>query len=198
MTEIDDRTLIEQAMPEPDYVLTDEIVLPVPASVAFDTVSTFDLNDIRQPSARAVLWLRALPERLRRRVPPRHPTRLTLDDFVVGTDWLLLGRRQGRDVALGAIGRFWTPVVEWEPVTLEEFATFAKPGMAKVVMSFTVLPYGDHRSVVAHEVRVMFFDDATRGTFDLYWWTVRPFVKIVLHGMLHTIREHATATLPAA
>jgi len=196
MTEIDDRTLIEQAIPSPDYVLDAEMVLPVPASVAFDAVSGFDLTDIREPAARTMLWLRALPERLRRRVPPRRPTRFTLDDLVIGTDWLLLGRRPGRDVALGAVGRFWTPVVSWEPVTPEEFATFDKPGMAKIAMSFTVLPYGEHRSVVAHEVRIMFFDDPTRSTFDLYWWTVRPFVKIVLRGMLHTIRDHAVASLP--
>jgi len=196
MTDTDDRTLIEQAMPAPDYILTEQIVLPVPASVAFDAVSSFDLTDIRQPAARTVLWLRALPERLRRRLPPRQPTRFSLDDLVIGTDWLLLGRRPGQDVVLGAVGKFWTPVVEWEPVTPEEFDTFTKPGLAKIVMSFAVLPYGDHRSVVAHEVRIRFFDDATRGTFDLYWWTVRPFVKIVLRGMLHTIRDHATASVP--
>lgn len=66
-THVDDPTAIEQAMPRPDYVLTEQFVLPVPAAQAFDAVSTFDLTDIHQPAVRAVLWARALPERCRSR-----------------------------------------------------------------------------------------------------------------------------------
>jgi hypothetical protein len=195
-THTDDRTVLEQAMPNPDYVLTEELVLPVPTAEAFDAVSGFDLTDIRHPAVRAVFWVRALPERLRRRVPPRRPTRLTLDDLVTGGDWVLVGRRPGRDVALGAVGRFWTPVVRWHPVTSEEFAEFAEPRWGKIVLGFSVLPYGGHRSIVAHEVRIAFHDDPTRQWFERYWWTVRPFVRLVLRDMLRTIRETAAERSP--
>lgn len=197
-TDTGGRTLIEKAMPSPDYVLDEQIVVPVPAKEAFDAVSTFDLTEVRDPIARAALWVRALPERLRRRVPPRRPTRFTLDDLVIGTDWILLGREPGEEVALGAVGRFWTPVVRWREVTPEEYADFGEPRWGKIAMAFTVLPYGAHRSVVTYEVRITFADSATRAMFDRYWWTVRPFVDRVLRGMLHTIRDTATGHLRSA
>jgi hypothetical protein len=190
--QIDDRTLVEQAMPHPDYVLTEQLILPVPAADAFEAVRTVDLTDIRQPAVRAALWARALPQRLHRRIPPRQPTRLTLADLASEGDWILLGQRPVSDIALGAVGRFWTPVVQWRPVTAEEFTADAEPGWAKIAMGFVVLPYGGHRSVVAHEVRITCYDDDTRKAFERYWWTVRPFVRLVSRDMLRTIREAAT------
>ncbi|HVV19879.1 MAG TPA: hypothetical protein VHF06_10620 [Pseudonocardiaceae bacterium] len=193
-----ERMLIEQAMPGPDYILTEEIVLPVTADEAFDAVCAFDMTDVRDRASRMALWLRALPERLSRRVDNRQRTRFTVDDLVIGTDWILLGRRPGAEVALGAVGRFWTPVVRWKAVTPEEYAEFANPRWGKIAMSFIVLPYGERRSVVAYEVRIAFFDEATRRMFDRYWWSVRPFVARVLRGMLHTIRDTAIDHTAAA
>jgi hypothetical protein len=196
VTYTEDRTLIEQAIPGPDYILTEQLVVPVPAEQAFDAISTFDFTDIRDPLTRAAFWVRALPERLVRRVPPRQPTRFTIDDLVIGTDWVLLGRRPGREVALGAVGRFWTPVVRWQPITPQQFAEFDTPRWGKIAMSFGVLPYGSQRSMVTYEVRIGIIDEPTRRMFDRYWWTVRPFVAHVLRGMLHTIRDTAVTSVP--
>lgn len=197
LTDIADPTLIEQAMPAPDYLLTEELVIPAPAAAAFDAVSTFDFTTIHDPLTRAAFWVRALPQRLSRRSSPRRPTRFALTDLIIGTNWVLLGQRPGQEIAFGAVGRFWTPVVRWQAVTPREYAEFDRARWGKIAMSFTVLPYGGRRSVVAYEVRISFFDDATRRMFDRYWWTVRPFVARVLRSMLHTIRDTAGASLPA-
>jgi hypothetical protein len=58
-------------------------------------------------------------------------------------------------------------------------------------MGFSVLPYGSRRSTVTHEVRITFYDQNTRKAFERYWWTVRPFVRLVLRDMLRTLRETA-------
>ncbi len=184
-----DHALIDQAMPKPDYLLTEELVLPVPPEEAFAAINTFDLADVRQPAVRAAVRLSRLPGQLLR----RRPTRLTLDDLVTRANWLLLGRRPGKDVVLGAVGRFWTPVVRWKAITPGEFAEFNAAGWAKVVIGFTVLPYGDHRSIVAQEVRITFYDRGTQKTFTSFWWLVRPLVRIALRVMLHTIRATAIA-----
>jgi hypothetical protein len=70
-----DHALIDKAMPKPNYVLTEQLVLPVPPEEAFDAISTFDLADVRQPAVRAAVRLGRLPGRLL----GRRPTRLTLD-----------------------------------------------------------------------------------------------------------------------
>jgi hypothetical protein len=184
-----DHALIDQAMPTPDYLITEQLVLPVPPEEAFDAISTFDLADVRQPAVRAAVRLGRLPGQLLR----RRPTRLTLDNLVTGTNWLMLGRRPGKDIVLGAVGQFWTPVVRWKPITPDEFAEFHAPAWAKIVVGFTVLPYGDHRSMVAHEARITFYDRGTQKTFTTFWWLVRPLVRIALRAMLHTIRDTAIA-----
>lgn len=188
-----DHALIDKAMPKPDYILTEELVLPVPPEQAFDAVNTFDLADVRQPAVRTAMRLTRLPGHLLR----RRPTRLTLDDLVTRANWLLLGQRPGKDIVLGAVGQFWTPVVRWKRITSDEFAEFNAAGWAKVVIGFTVLPYGEHRSMVAHEARITFYDRGTQKTFTSFWWLVRPLVRIALRAMLHTIRDTAIAAEPS-
>jgi len=184
----DQPTLLDKTMPDPDYTLIEHMVLPVTADVAYEAIGSLDLADVRDPVTRVALWLRGLPERLRRRVPP---TRMTFDDLVIGTDWVLLGERTGHEIALGAAGRFWTPVIRWIPVRPDEFADFEKPGFGRIGMAFSVRPYGDHRSVVTYEVRTALPDPATRRAFGRYWFTVRPFVRQVSRGMLKAIRDRA-------
>ena len=184
-----DHALIDKAMPKADYLVTEQIVLPVPPQEAFAAINTFDLADVRQPVVRAAVRLTRLPGQLLR----GRPARLTLDDLVTRANWLPLGRRPEKDIVLGAVGQFWTPVVRWKAITPEEFAEFNGAGWAKVVIGFAVLPYGDHRSVVAHEARIKFYDRGTQKTFTSFWWLVRPLVRITLRAMLDTIRDTAIA-----
>src|SRR3954453_11319282 len=39
--------------------------------------------------------------------------------------WVLLGERPGEEIALGLVGKFWRPVIEFAPIdSAEEFRTF--------------------------------------------------------------------------
>src|ERR671925_2114900 len=71
--------------------------------------------------------------RIRRAFDPNAPllAELTRIGFVE------LGRRPGEEVALGAIGRFWSPFRN-RPVAVDDFARFAEPGHAKAAMNFVV------------------------------------------------------------
>lgn len=189
--ETDDRSLIEQAMPDPAFTLTEHLVVPAPAERVYAAIDKVDLTDIHQPSIRSVMWFRDLPERLRHRVPRREPTRYTLGDVLVGSDWILLGRRPGSEV-VGAAGRFWTPVVRWQEVTPDEFRHFYRRNAGIIAMAFAVHPYGAHRSVVTYETRIGFGDPVARRAFARYWYTVRPFVRMVSRRLLRAIRDTAT------
>ena len=39
-------------------------------------------------------------------------------------------------IALGAVGRFWTPSIEWHDVSAAAFPTFADPGWGRIAVSF--------------------------------------------------------------
>jgi hypothetical protein len=46
---------------------------------------------------------------------------------------VLLGERPPPEVALGLVGKFWRPVIEFADVQASVFKDFSKPGFAKTV-----------------------------------------------------------------
>lgn len=45
--------------------------------------------------------------------------------------WLVFGERAQREIAFGAVGKFWKPVIEWRDVTREDFTGFTEPGLGQ-------------------------------------------------------------------
>jgi hypothetical protein len=42
-----------------------------------------------------------------------------------------LGESPGRELAFGAVGKFWQPNIKWRDVAADEFASFSEPGWAR-------------------------------------------------------------------
>jgi hypothetical protein len=105
--------------------------------------------------------------------------------------WQVLGR-DDREIAFGAVGRFWTPVIRWRQVSVDEFTRFAEPGWGKIAASLSVAPYG-RRTLLSYECRTVTTDATARRRFLLYWHLVRPFVGHVLRATLQTVKADAEA-----
>jgi hypothetical protein len=59
--------------------------------------------------------------------------------------WILLGERAGQEIALGLVGKFWRPVIEFARITsADEFRRFDEPGFAKTVYDFSVRELDAH------------------------------------------------------
>jgi hypothetical protein len=56
--------------------------------------------------------------------------------------FVLLGERPERELALGVVGRFWTPGGERVTLDADGFRAFDRPGYAKAVWDFRVAPDG--------------------------------------------------------
>ena len=85
---------------------------------------------MRTPLLDAAMWLRGLP----RESPTRRPSRprdLVLAEGDELPGWVVLGEQPDRELAFGAVGKFWQPNIEWRDVPVEEFASFAEPGGAR-------------------------------------------------------------------
>jgi hypothetical protein len=107
--------------------------------------------------------------------------------------WLLLGERIGREIAFGAVGKFWQPVIEWRDVPLADFASFTEPGWGKIAANFSVLPYGQSSTLLSYECRTITTDLESRRQFLRYWWLIRPFVRHIMRATLKKIRADAEA-----
>jgi len=183
-------------------------VVTGPAYLAYRVARDLDLLRVHTPLMDAAMWARGVPDqlRLRRRGGPAPAplAPLRVADLFDGPPapgpleaWMGLAEEPGRELVFGAVGRFWTPSIEWRRIEAGSFATFAEPGWARIAASFTVLPFGAERSIVAYEARTAATDAASRAGFLRYWRLVSPFVGVVMRATLRQIAVDVVAAREA-
>jgi hypothetical protein len=141
----------------------------------------------RRPLVGVLAALRMLPaligQLLHRKAQPPAPKRMGLRAIAEmpasNGGWSLLAERPGQEIALGLVGRFWKPVIEYAPVVAEEFRDFSEPGYAKTVYALSVRPLQDGQSTLLSAV----MRTATTDEYARRWFRRR------LPGLLNTGRS---------
>jgi hypothetical protein len=175
------------------HVAAHVIVDAVPATT-FAAARDLDFLTVHSPLMDSAMWVRGLPARLRRADAPEIAS-MVLGHGETIPGWSVLGERAGHEIVFGAIGVFWTPSISWhDPVAPEKFAGFVDPGWGKIACSFSVSPYGTHRSLLTYECRTLTTDAESRQRFLRYWRLIRPFVGHIMGATVQTIQEHAEQT----
>jgi hypothetical protein len=122
--------------------------------------------------------LRMLPEvvghLLHGERPAKPPESMRLRDLpsipMYEGGWILLGERSGEEIALGLVGKFWRPVIEFARIaTADEFRTFDEPGFAKTVYNLSVRELEPNKTLLAGLMRTATTDDHARQWFRRYW-----------------------------
>ncbi|MDX6541185.1 MAG: hypothetical protein QOI71_2795 [Gaiellales bacterium] len=188
----------------PVYDSSDELALVVEADAGttWDALTAADLIEVgrRRPLMGALGALRMLPELvthvLHGERPPSAPERLSLRDTAkmpAGEGgWILLGERDGAEIALGLVGKFWRPVIEYAAVSREDFGAFAEPGFAKTVYALSVRPLDSGRTVLSAVMRTATTDEHARRWFRRYWtYGVGSGAHVLVSGLLDCVREDA-------
>lgn len=186
------RMLIESAMPTYDVMIAKHALVLADPATTFTAARELDLLTVRTPLLTLSMWLRGLPARWTAQAAAP-PPRLVIEDMAL-PGWVLLGLEPDREVAFGAVGRFWQPVIEWHTVAPEEFRGFAESGWGKIAANLSVLPYGESGSLVSYECRTSTTDPGSRRRFLRYWWLIRPFVAHILGATLQQIKANAEAS----
>jgi hypothetical protein len=187
-----EQMLIDEYLPRYDVVLAEHLVVDADPVTTWHAARELDFMTIHTPLLDAAMWARGLPARLRGRPQPEIPhLSLAAGDTLPG--WVFLGEREGQEVALGAVGKFWQGTIEWRDVPLAEFAGFTEPGYGKIACNFSTRPYGNRRTLLTYECRTATTDDASRRKFGRYWLVIRPFVRHIMRATLRTIAANAGA-----
>jgi len=134
--------LIDQFLPRSDFAVVHAQVFGVPPEVCLRAARNLDL--FRHPAIRVLLDLRALPQRAASRLTGRRdggdrvPATFRVEDMT-RYGWDLLGENPS-EIVLGQIGRPWKAAgATAGPVAAPAaFATYDKPGYAKVALSWLV------------------------------------------------------------
>jgi hypothetical protein len=120
----------------------------------WEALIDIDLLEVgkRVPLAGVLGALRMLPEivshLLHGERPPRAPESMRLRELAETAPeqggWILLGERPGEEIALGLVGKFWRPVIEYAQVSADRFSDFDEPGYAKTI--YTTCPFARSRT----------------------------------------------------
>lgn len=197
-------TLIDRYLPHFDVTLLEHRVVDADTATTWTALTELDLLTVQTPLLDAAFAARELPAKVggwlgRPRPTPPPPPELKPAGHEPGQDvglpgWLSLGRIEGHEIALGAVGRFWQPTIEWYDVTAmtpEQFAAFDEPGWGRIAASLSLRPYGRSRCLVSYEVRTTTSDADSARKFRRYWWLVRPFVGHIMRATLATLARDA-------
>lgn len=190
-----ERMLIESALPAYDTMIAEQVLVAADPATTFQAARSLDLLTVQTPLLSASMWIRALPQRLLRKATPP-PSRLVMSEIEL-PGWLPLGERPNQELAFGAVGKFWRPVIEWRDVAPVDFAGFAEPGWGKIAANFAVAPYGAGHTLLSYQCRTATTDPGSRRRFVRYWWLVRPFVAHIMRATLNAIKADAEAAAMA-
>jgi hypothetical protein len=137
------------------------------------------------------MFVRALPARLHGHAPSAPPELRLAGDTHSLPGWLHLADISGREIAFGAVGKFWKADIEWRDVPVEGFAAFGEPGWGKIACHFLVRADGPGRTMLTYECRTGTTDPDARRKLARYWWLIRPFAGHIMRAALRTIRANA-------
>lgn len=184
--------ILDLVMPDYDVALTEHVTVSADPTTTLRAARELDLLTVRSPILDVAMWIRGFPARLTGRAAPVPPRLVITDGGLPG--WLVLGE-SAHEIAFGAVGRFWTPIITWRDVTRDDFGRFDAPGWGKIAANFTVIPHGTG-TLLSYECRTATTDPVSRRRFHRYWWLVRPFVGHIMRATLATIEDNCYRASP--
>jgi hypothetical protein len=107
--------------------------------------------------------------------------------------WIMLGERAGEEIALGLVGKFWRPVIEFARITnADEFREFDEPGFAKTVYDLSARRLGATRTLLSGLMRTGTTDEHARRWFRRYWsFGIGSGAHILVGALLDSARRAA-------
>jgi len=189
----------------PVYDISDAVAVVVDADrqTAWQALLDVDLLKLGReaPLVGMLGAVRMLPEivghLLHGERPPKPPESMRLRDMpsipMSDGGWILLGERPGEELALGLVGKFWRPVIEWARIeTADQFRTFAQPGFAKTVYSLSVTQLDSSKTLLSGLMRTATTDEHARRWFRRYWtFGVGSGAHILVGALLEAARHAA-------
>jgi hypothetical protein len=191
----------------PVFDVSDAVATVVHADRArtWEALMAVDLIEVgrRRPMVGLLGALRTLPDIVSHVLHgeglPEAPKHLRLGDLsglpMNRGGWVLLGERPQDEIALGLVGKFWRPVIEFASVqTADDFRTFDIPGFARTVYALSVRALDADRTLLTGTMRTATTDEQARTWFRRYWtFGVGSGAHVLVTGLLDLTRENAEA-----
>jgi hypothetical protein len=206
--------LVDEILPV--YDVSDSVATLVDADLptTWQALMDVDLIEVgrKHPLVSLLGSLRVLPDMIARllhgEAPQPPPARMRLRDLTAvplnDGGWVLLGERPEDEIALGLVGKFWRPVIEFTAVSADEFVRFDRPGFARTVYSLSVRQVTAQQTLLVGTMRTATTDEHARRWFRRYWSAgIGAGAHILVDALLAVTREiaetsHTTSAAGAA
>jgi hypothetical protein len=176
-------------MPAWDAVERHSIRIRVPADAVWRVARAMDFRG--SMLIRTLFALRSLPALLTRGSAGGEALGCDMDGLL-RSGFVLLEEREGAEMVLGLVGRFWTAAGGIQRVTPDEFRAWDRPGFARAAWNLSLAPSVNAReTTLSTETRVLCTDTESRRSFLRYWRLVGPFSALIRLEMLRAIRREA-------
>lgn len=176
---------IQLYLPNPRHVELHRITCAAAPEAAWQAARHFDGANI--PWVRFIFDLRALPGKLFGHEPPSQDRRLGVDQVAAsGAGFMVLEEQAGREVVVGAVGRFWHLEIPFATVAPSDFAKHGEPGWGKVAWAIRVEPLGPGSQIVL-ELRTTATDEESWHKLERYF--------LVIGSVSHLIRSSVMSHL---
>jgi len=184
---------LDRWLPEYDISESQHILVEATMEETWVALRGLDFAAVPGPFVRAGFALgRATLRRARQKagLPERPLDRFTFDNL---EDYgrIKLSEVPGEEIVVGAVGRLWKPESMFAPLTPDEFKSVVRPGHFKAVVSFSVRPYDDRRTLLSYEVRIRGLDDEAKKSLVTTWKLLRPLSRAMLKRVLEHVKDIA-------
>jgi hypothetical protein len=146
-TSTQDRSRIDEFLPNHDFSARYEIRINAPASVVYQCLLRSDFSELWL--VRVLMTPRSGKRQPRNRVPSDLRRRLE------GAGFVILAEGSNEERVIGVAGRFWRPDGgRCMGLTADDFTEFSRPGYAKVAWNFNLRADSAQSTVVSTETRI--------------------------------------------
>ena len=170
--------LIDEFLPDYDFVETHDVSIRAGAEQIYRAAHEVDFAE-----SFVIRWLFRL-----RGLSTENATLRSLQK----SRFEILGEIPGREILLGLVGRFWTPLGDLKKIDADSFKKFETPGYAKAVWNFSILPEQNETRLMT-ETRIKCTDAESKKSFGFYWKFIGPFSGLIRMEMLKLIKRKAEA-----
>lgn len=187
---------LKKMLPSPRHAETIRTFVKAGPEQAWDTVRHFDMASV--PWVRMLFNLRTVTD------IPHHSVHGANMHQSIGVDqiarnnkgFMILSETPGKEVIVGAIGKFWHLNIPFMEVTPQDFPGFREPGWGKLAWALSVEPYAGGSSI-SIELRITATDDKSWKKLWRYYHFIGPFSYQIRQSMMrHLQHELGKPDLP--
>jgi hypothetical protein len=179
---------IQKYLPHPMHSETIRIFVNANPGVAWEAARNYNMSSI--PWVNMLFKLRTIGDIFHHSKPEFGDTKKGVIDEIAEHDqgFIILEERPGKDVTIGAIGKFWHFNIPFKKTTSSQFRHFNEPGWGKVAWSISVEPFMEG-STICFDLRTSATDHESWIKLNRYYFVIGMFSKLIRHSLMDRLEQ---------